>query len=139
MANCEACGYDINRCEVCNNGYGRDSSGQCVTCSLGNPYCSVCNPMNVNWCQACSSGYQLVSTGGYNGYCRPVCSSNCYTCSQSATNCTDCYSSFFLNTTTRVCQPCPARCSSCTSSTYCNGCLSGYYYNLTSGLCDILC
>lgn len=132
-----------------------NSSGVCTNCLT---QCLTCSASST--CDSCPSGTYLT-----NGLCQTgcpagtyqdtstnqctVCSSNCSSCSGSATNCISCpsgtilYNGGCLSTcpvnyypVNGICTTC-GNCVTCTSSTTCSQCIPGYY--MFNSICFATC
>jgi len=98
------------------------SDGSCQTCynsSISNYY--ILNTNSSTCERACSPGYYLILTTCY------LCSSNCLECVNSSSNCTRCYSNYYLDLTYNKCV---------------TTCQPGYFastFSLTCSNCDSTC
>jgi hypothetical protein len=120
-----------NQCVACEENCLNCSETVCFVCSNGlfpnNTKCSQCQngclSCSVTGCSVCQTGLVLDSGSCYN-------CSNCKQCRKG--NCNACYEGFFLNSTNKQCQECPAGCDECNE----NGCLScNLSYVLDQSVC----
>lgn len=143
-------------------------SGQYSPCS--NPRCGSCFAPNSQTCTTCSANYTVfynldcynqtcptapnctyVGTITYEGvlttYAQlnpaPNCSSvpYCITCDQTTETCTQCAPTYYLNTTTKRCQPCDDTCFTCSGpgTTKCVTCVNNKYIDTTTWSCVSTC
>jgi len=122
-AHCTSCNLNQNNlpvCTGCSGGY-YILGNNCESCGL---HCSVCSG---NKCSQCNSGYCLD-----NGECIK-CIDNCKICrkeSNGSTKCTNCYSSYALDSANNKCIHCPDNCGSCNYQNNDLICISCYYNNI---------
>lgn len=111
----------------CPDNYFTNTSRICQLCSSHYPLCQTCDSQN---CLTCKTGYTL-----YNFNC--VC--DYFYLVRSTGSCVQtCPSRFYANSTTRLCEACDPRCSTCKgpSQNDCTSCNSSYFYN---GICYDIC
>ncbi|EAR95397.3 transmembrane protein, putative (macronuclear) [Tetrahymena thermophila SB210] len=151
-------GYCVSTCS--SSYYKDDSTMKCLKC---NSNCLECTQNQPDFCSKCTNGnYLTIGTGlcvsdcGQGQWGRNTdwscqyCNSSCYTCSQSATNCTSCtgvlylYNNQCLNDCpdgyykgiNNTCQQCDPSCKTCDNAgnTSCLSCSPSYGY-LKNGMC----
>ncbi|EWS75296.1 transmembrane protein, putative (macronuclear) [Tetrahymena thermophila SB210] len=136
---CSQCIDQTNVCEVCAEGYYKNSDQSCQPCE---DFCQICT--GINSCTQCQNGYLLFQgtcleqcPEGYlnsNGICIP-CNSNCKSCQISIDNCVSCNDGYYI--LNNACLPCVNNCSLCSSSTSCTKCQLGYF--LEDSICKTQC
>lgn len=134
-------------------------------------YCTISNCIKCRYlfylryliCLKCSSGYVLISGSSGVKQCAPItpngcpagyykspltqecaqCHIACVTCTNSATNCTQCKTGYSLFNNFCIANPAPpsciANCALCSSSSICTLCNSPYYLIPSLGTCVISC
>ncbi|OMJ94589.1 hypothetical protein SteCoe_2237 [Stentor coeruleus] len=111
------CSYDYTQCCHCDNGYGLDNLGNCISCS--DIHCKLCNK-DYRKCDTCNDYYD-----NYGNCCKVA---KCKDCSDNADSCTTCAYSY-----TNYGNCCPEHCNSCYIDSTCSECESGY--GLYAGVC----
>lgn len=138
-----------------------------AVCAACNARCARCLDASYTICSACTNNYYLLNTiclpeaecgiGKYgnrgNNQCAS-CDAICYTCSVQSSNCTACYTGYFLfesqctsacpsryygDALQKKCFACSARCTACQDATSmsCSQCASGFY--LLGSVCYDAC
>lgn len=98
------------KCDECNTGYYRDSSGLCVSCTVAYN-CRTCG--EANKCTTCDPGFYLDTT---TQKCEKCTAPNSVTCSGFNTA-TSCAATFFLNNVLGTCTgKCGNNCNRCANS-----------------------
>ena len=156
-SNCLACSGAVTTCTQCpSNEYLYNSTcvGVCpygyyglgVNCVACGPNCNSCS--DYNFCTACKN--QALYVDPYTGTCNTTCNTTTYVFNQSCV--ATCATGYYPSQSPNQCLPCPAGCTSCTSSSQCLQCNStyfkqdstcvascpsiGYYTNYTGGYCN---
>lgn len=156
-ANCKTC-TDASNCNVCQDGYFKSGSGDCVACATNCKYCTSatvcteCYPeffVKNNVCNRCKDEGWIVS--GLN--CVKSCQNDnaeCVSCD--GANCIKCKPNFFINTLDKtkciscteiyhwrdpegLCYRCDPNCVKCSSKETCLKCKIEYFSN-NNGLCE---
>lgn len=119
---CASCSEE--GCSACQEGF-YFQAGECLACGIAD--CLACSGSDV--CTQAAYGFYVA-----NGIIER-CPVGCSAC-KSATVCTGCSSSYFLNALEQ-CQPCVGGCSTCLTQSYCLGCAQSYA--LSSGAVCLAC
>lgn len=123
-ANCIACFYNYEECELCSDGYGLEivdgkNTMQCVKCPEGCKFCDTTDS-----CKICDTGYAYVEDKKNKTVRCEKCSDHCSKCINSE-KCIKCEENYY--NPDGFCYECPENCKECHEKLgTCIKCMDGY-------------
>ena len=115
---CKTCS-NSSECEICQDNYFLDSTGQCSECPKT---CAIKKSDNCQ-CETCIEGYFMNSSEK----CQECDTTKCKKCEGNADNCTQCKENYFFDEL-KKCEQCDEKCKTCSKEkTNCTSCDDGFF------------
>jgi len=130
--NCKTCS-NSSECEICQDNYFLNSTGQCSECPTT---CATKKSDNCQ-CETCIEGYFMNSSEK----CEECDTTKCKNCEGNADNCTECKENYFFNEL-KECEQCDEKCKTCSKEkSNCTSCDDGFFLTTENkcGKCDNKC